>query len=312
MVSFLRSPVFTASFCALMLATAVPALAQGAATGAKQTMTYEVYAGGINAVRAELNVIEEKDKYSLSLAARTKGFLAKLVPWEGTFETHGWRMKDGAEHPELHKSTAVWRDEQDYKEYYYGKDGTFKKLVVMDPGMPAPVTEEVPPELTQGTTDALTAMLRVMETVAASGACEGRDEVFDGKRRFALVFRHAADEVLTATDYNVYSGPSSRCEVEVVPVAGEWHKKPRGWMSIQEQGREQGALPTVWMAKVSEDGPAVPVKIKVKTDYGTLFMHLVDYRHGDMKITSAEGAEEEDGVTVLPQTPTMAQQNNHD
>src|SRR5690606_19597524 len=106
-------------------------------------MTYEVYAGGINAVRAELNVTGDKDHYSLSLAARTKGFLAKLVPWEGTFETHGWRLKDGIEQPELHKSTAVWRDEEDYKEYYYKKDGAFEKLVVLEPGMPGPATEEV-------------------------------------------------------------------------------------------------------------------------------------------------------------------------
>jgi hypothetical protein len=308
-VNLLRAPVFTASFCALLLC-AVPAMAQGpAVTAAKQTMTYEVYAGGINAVRAELNVIENKDDYSLSLAARTKGFLAKLVPWQGTFETHGWRLKDGAERPELHKSTATWRDEEDYKEYYYGKDGSFKKLVVLDPGAAGPVTEEIAPELTQGTTDALTATLEVMKNVAASGSCEGRNEVFDGSRRFALVFRHAAEEVLSATDYNVYSGPAARCVVEVVPVAGKWHEKPRGWMSIQEQGREKGELPTIWMAKVSENGPAVPVKIRVKTDYGTLFMHLVNYDNGNRQITAADGAVEEDGETLLPETETMAAQN---
>jgi hypothetical protein len=59
-----------------------------------------------------------------------------------------------------------------------------------------------------------------------------------------------------------------------VPDGGKWYQKPRGWLSIQEQGRQKGSLPTVWMAKVNKTGPALPVKIRVVTDYGTLFMHL--------------------------------------
>lgn len=295
-----RSRVFTASIIALTLLAADPAIAQGAAsnnaaaTNNSQIMTYEVYAGGINAVRAQLDVnYRQNDRYDLSLAAQTKGFLAKLVPWEGTFSTKGWRMKDGKEQPELHKSTAVWREEEDFKEYYYTKDGAFDKLIVLEPGTPGPVTEEVAAELTQGTTDALTATLQVMQSVAETGSCEGRDEVFDGKRRFALVFRHAADDMLTPTEYNVFEGRAARCEVEVVPVAGEWHKKPRGWMSIQEQGRDKGALPTVWMAKIDPNGPAVPVKIRVKTEYGVLFMHLINYQGGGKTVVAQALAEEQ-------------------
>lgn len=298
MVRLLRSPAFIASV--LMVLSGGPALAQGAGGGQSQLMTYEVYAGGINAVRAELNVTDNgKDRYGLALVARTKGFLARMVPWEGTFETRGWMMADGLKRPELHKSTAVWRAEEDFKEYYYDKEGGFKKLVVMEPGMAGPAAEEIAPELVQGTTDALTATLHVMQKVAQTGECAGREEVFDGKRRFALHFKHAAEEMLEASRYNVFQGKAARCEVEVEPVAGEWHKKPRGWMSIQEQGRSKGALPTVWMAKIDENGPAVPVKIRVKTDYGVLFMHLVNYDNGRTSIVAETGAV--DNETVLPQ-----------
>ncbi len=246
-----------------------------------QTMIYEVYAGGINAVQAKFDVgYETKERYRLALIAQTKGFLGKLVPWSGTFETSGWRMEDGTERPEMHKSTAIWDGEHDLKEYVYGKDGSFKSLKVIE------ADEDETPEslddaLVQGTTDALTATLKVMETVGADGKCEGSDEVFDGKRRFKMVFRHVGDDVLTPTDYNVYEGKAARCEIEVLPVTGEWHKKPRGWASIQEQGREKGSLPTFWLAKIDDEGPAVPVKLRVKTDYGVLFMHLVGYKNGD-------------------------------
>lgn len=252
-----------------------------------QKMTYEVYAGGINAVEAELDVgYESKDRYHLSLAAQTRGFLRKLAPWSGIFETKGWRLKDGVETPEMHRSSAIWRDEEEIKEYSYGQDGSFKGLRIIEEGEDK--SEDIDDELTQGTTDALTATLEVMKKIASDGVCEGDSEVFDGDRRFRLIFNHEADEILDATKYNVYHGPAVRCSVEVVPISGKWHTKPRGWLSIQEQGRENGALPTVWMAKIDESGPAVPVKIRVKTDYGTLFAHMVKYKNGVKEIVAAK------------------------
>lgn len=251
-----------------------------------QTLVYEVYAGGINAVQAKLDLVygDGQDRYSAVLVAYTQGFLGKLAPWQGSFETHGWRMTE-EDKPELHKSVSVWRDEEEVKEYSYGKDGSFKGLSIVEEGVdksPAALDES----LVQGTTDALTATLQMMKAVAAGGRCEGESEVFDGERRFRLVFKHDEMEKLNQTRYNVYAGETARCQVEVVPMSGKWHSKPRGWMSIQEQGREKGSLPTVWVASIDEGVPAVPVKIRVKTDYGTLFMHLVEYRNGDTVITT--------------------------
>ncbi len=264
-----------------IIAMAFSASAQGPAQIIKenvQTMTYEVYAGGINAVTAEMKVsYDKKDRYHMDFSARTQGFLGKIVPWEGSFETEGWRLKNGQDMPEMHKSTALWRGEKESKEYTYGKDGTFKDLLIMEEGRDKS-PKELQKDLTQGTTDALTAMLMVMEAVADQGTCEGTSEVFDGKRRFEMSFTHESEDTLSASRYNSYEGLAARCNVEVKPVAGAWHKKPRGWLSIQEQGREQGSMPTVWMAAIDETGgPAVPVKVRVKTSYGTLFMHLVGY-----------------------------------
>lgn len=252
-----------------------------------QRMVYEVYAGGINAVTAELDVsYGAKDRYRLELSARTKGFLATLAPWRGSFETEGWRLKDGKDLPETHKSVAVWRDEEEVKEYAYGRDGSFKGLKVVNEGRDES-PETLDEDLTRGTTDVLSATLAVMKGVAGSGACSSTSEVFDGDRRFRLVFGHEAEEALEATDYNVYNGTAVRCEVEVAPVSGKWHTKPRGWLSIQEQGRQQGSLPTVWFAKIDENAPAVPVKVRVKTDYGTLYAHLVEYQEGDRVIEAS-------------------------
>lgn len=241
-------------------------------------MTYAVYAGGIHVVEASLDITYPKDdRYRIFLDAKTRGFLSTLAPWEGTFESAGWRLKgEPPLRPEMHESVAIWRGEPDTKEYRYTKEGGFVDLHVTEDNKPRK-KEKIEDEVTQGTTDAFTAGLVVMEAVAKGGKCEGSSEVFDGKRRFEQIFKDKGTEGLTANDYNIYSGPSTKCTIEIKPVSGEWSKKPRGWLSIQEQGREKGTLPTVWMGKFSEDGPALPVKILVKTAYGTLVMHAVKY-----------------------------------
>lgn len=270
------------------------ALAAGASTSpspGKQVMMYDVYAGGFHVVEAELKVdFTQKGRYDIALSAHTRGFLGSVAPWEGTFETQGWEKEAGIYAPEIHKSTTTWQDEPEIKEYKYSADGKFLGYHVTDEHSDGQ-ERDVDPNLTQGTTDALTATLKVMSEIPQNEKCEGSSEVFDGKRRFELLFQQQEQVHLDQSRYNIYEGGASVCTVEVKPVAGAWHKKPRGWMSIQEQGRERGTMPTVWMAVIDENSPAVPVKIRVKTEYGTLFMHLTKYKKGDGPWLLAENAE---------------------
>ena len=99
-------------------------------------------------------------------------------------------------------------------------------------------------------------------------------KVLDGKRRFDMVFKSKGDETLESNKYNRFKGRTEICEVEIVPVAGKWREKPRGWMNIQGQAKAQGQLPQMWFGKVRKDMPAVPVRMMIKTDYGTMLLHL--------------------------------------
>jgi hypothetical protein len=268
------------SCLAFILSAAISGPAKAEKPGGLQTMIYEVYAGGIHAVQARLDLdFRAKDRYDMKMSAKTRGFLASLAPWEGVFESHGWIVGDGDFRPEMHKSADIWRGEAEVKEYKYTRDRKFLGLNITEHEK-KPNRRKVPDELTQGTTDAFTAALVAMQAVSDGHECSGTSEVFDGKRRFRLVFNPEGTEQLQASKYNIYEGIASACTVEVVPVAGEWHDKPRGWMSIQEQGRARGTMPTIWLADMGKNGPAVPVKIRVKTDYGTLFMHLAEYNNG--------------------------------
>lgn len=270
---------------------AAPAFAKGQK---HQKLIYDVYAGGFHVVRSEVDIdFSKKNHYSIFMSAFTRGFLGSVAPWRGTFESHGWVVGPGDFRPELHKSVATWRDEDEIKEYYYDRNKGFQKLVLTDHENPTH-EPEIERELTEGTTDALTAALHVFEAVGKGEACTGAMDVFDGKRRFSQSFKEVGSTQLQPTKFNVYGGPAVECIVEVTPVAGKWHDKPRGWMSIQEQGREKGTMPTVWLANLSEGNPAVPVKIRIKTDYGTLFMHLVEYRNDGHVVLAEKQADLEE------------------
>ncbi len=249
-------------------------------------MVYEVYAGGINAVSGEMEVESiAPDRYNISFSAFTKGLLGRLAPWRGVFETDGWQGKDGMGKPQLHRSVAIWRGEEDIKEYRYNRKGDFLGYKAIEKNKTEDKIRDA--SLTTGTMDVMTATFNAMERVAQGQSCDGESEIFDGSRRFTLIFRYEADEDLKASRYNVYEGPSQRCIAEVKKGPGKWHNKPRGWISIQEQGRQRGGLPTIWFAKLSAGGPAIPVKVRIKSDYGAMFMHLIRYQNGD-KVLNAE------------------------
>lgn len=243
-----------------------------------QVMNYDIYAGGFHVVSADLTVdLQKKDRYLLRLGAYTHGLLAKLAPWHGTFETTGWYdAKKAMPQPEKHESDTTWRDEKEVVQFLYNKNGSFKEYRVYNKeknGVQPPLTD-----LSDDSTDVLSATLEVMNNLAKGGKCENSEKIFDGARSYNLIYHDKKQEMLPVSDLNVYSGPATSCTVEVKPIAGRWHEKPRGWMSIQEQGRERGTMPTVWFAQIAPNEPAVPVKIMVKTQYGALLMHLTHYK----------------------------------
>ena len=264
------------------------------AAESRQDMVYEVYAGGIHAVQATLEMdIKAKNRYSLELYAKTRGLLGSLAPWFGTFESHGWSMKGGKYRPQQHKSTTTWRDEEEIKDYQYAKNGKFKSLTI-DEHDKEPEVKNIDKEITDGTTDTLSATLEMLDNFNKTGKCEGASLVFDGKRSYEQIFMHQENVELQASRYNIYEGPAAKCTVEVVPKAGKWHEKPRGWMSIQEQGRAKGTMPTVWIAQMEEGAPAIPVKIFVKTEYGALVMHLAEYQNEGKTLVAEKRVLDED------------------
>jgi hypothetical protein len=236
-------------------------------------LTYDVYAGGFHALDALLTIKNDTKKYDVKLTAETQGILKKLANWSGEFETKGLISKS-IPSPLVHNSSSIWKEETESKTFKYNGWGKFISYKVSKAGENT-TPADLDKSLAVGTTDNLSATLRMMLDMPKNKVCNGNSLVYDGDRTYRLVFAETSTEVLEKTDYNAYQGSSVSCTVEVKPEGGKWRKKPRGWLSIQEQGRQKGSLPTIWFGQLAERPDLyVPVKIRVKTEYGTLFMHL--------------------------------------
>ena len=229
-------------------------------------VTYGLYAGGFNVVDIQGTYTITNNTYDLNMDLKTAGMLGKLAPWEGVLNSQGKNAS-----PLEHSFKSVWRGKPEITTFRFNKDGSLKSHVrVEDDGK---IVDEMPPAevLAGNPTDTMTALYMAMSN---ANGCATTERVMDGKRSFDMAFRSKGQEDLKASKYSVFDGSAEICEVEIIPVAGKWREKPRGWMSIQEQAKGNGQLPRLWFGRVHDDMPPIPVRFFIKTNYGAMVMHL--------------------------------------
>ncbi len=263
------------AFFIALIALAAPS---ARAADTHQKLGYNIYTGGLKTLSADLEIIQNNPhSYRLQMYARTDGLVKIFKKWNGTMETSGRLTQDGAALPSSHESVSVWPDNTQIKKFAWAGDGELEDLYISEEGATKGL-KDIDSGLAGGSVDIMTAALAVMRAVARDGTCGEQTEVFDGKRRFLLSGIDRGYETLTSSRYNKFEGEALRCEIRIVPQDGDWSENLKGWMSIQEQGKEAGAVPEVWLAQLEDGGPAVPVKIMAKTSHGTFLMHLSEYR----------------------------------
>tara|TARA_B100001750_G_C15515820_1_gene607083 strand:+ start:2828 stop:3613 length:786 start_codon:yes stop_codon:yes gene_type:complete len=255
--------IFYILFLFLLPATA------SAQTAQPLKVTYGLYASGFRVAVVDAVYDLSETGYGINADLDTAGMLATLAPWNGVIETTG-RIAEGRLIPQSHEFANTWRDETKTNTFKFDKNG--KLIAFTEEKTGEPLEDKMPPEevYADNPVDMLTALMNAMR----GQTCATTQKVMDGKRRFDIVFRSKGEETLKANNYNRYNGSAEICEIEIVPVAGKWREKPRGWMNIQEQAKTKGQLPRMWFGKVKDNAPAIPVRMMIRTSYGTMLLHL--------------------------------------
>ena len=239
----------------------------------KLGLKYDVYAGGFKALNAELIMDLDPKAYDMALKAQTQGMIGSLFPWEASYATSG-HAEDGTPLPSLHTSRSSWKKDEKVTEMQYGPQGTLLKTTTREDNK-TKVKKDFEPDMTKDAVDMLTGALQMMQHTGMTDKCEGSFPVFDGKRRFDIQLSDDGKETIAKSKYSSFKGEALRCTLKVKPVAGFKKKdQNRGWLAVQNHTEERNKLPTIWFAKLEENGPMVPVRMEIASSYGSVVAHL--------------------------------------
>jgi len=239
----------------------------------KLGLKYDVYAGGFKALNAELTMDLDPKAYDMALKAQTQGMIGSLFPWEATYATSG-HAEDGKPLPSMHTSRSNWKKNEKFTEMQYGPQGRLLKATTREDNK-TKVKKDFEPDLTKDAVDMLTGALQMMQNTGTTDQCAGSFPVFDGKRRFDIEMKDDGKDTLEKSKYSAFRGEALRCTLKVKPVAGFKKKdQNRGWLAVQNHTEERNKPPTIWFAKLEENGPMVPVRMEIASSYGSVVAHL--------------------------------------
>lgn len=240
-------------------------------------LTYDIYAGGVRGVSAQYDIKWSANSYELALKTATSGFIGKLFPWRGEYTTRG--IIDPSNHlqPEKHTSTTVWRDNPTRKALYFKSGKIVKATRTEDEN--TETKNNIPAAYTQDALDLLTATQTAFDRITETATCNTSIAAFDGKRKFNITFSNPKKVFIEKSRYSVFSGPAVKCTITVVPVKGfSESDMDKGWLAVQNHTRDRGRLPEIWLGRVAKNGPLLPVRMEINSDYGAVIAHLSDFR----------------------------------
>lgn len=244
------------------------------------TLAYDVYFGGAHVGGLQVGVGLAPSAYNMYLQARTVGLIDRLFHWRMQARSHGL-LEAGMIKPLQAEHGNVWRGKTKHTTLVY--DGDRIKVTRTESGKKKEIDKDVPDALRRATFDTTSAILRVALTMRAGRNCANRVPIFNGGRRFDLVMTSESAERLNATRYSPFSGTAQKCKVwlrrlgEKNPSYDEVDHNPEGSADEQDRGRgwkERDKHGFVWIGRVFEDAPPMPVRIKVETRFGNIMGHL--------------------------------------
>lgn len=236
---------------------AAPLLAPAAASAAAMPpveLRYDVYTAGVPALSLRLDIQVTDDRYRIVADMETRGIVGFVYSWKHRGVVEG-RVEAGALRPGQYRAVSDSGGTIKTVALAYGRDGTVAASA-------DPPSEEgrdlVPAELTRGSVDILTAVLNVTRRMDDTGACDGAVPVFDGRRRYDLVFADGG------TDRGNVMAVSAvrRCQATMRRIAG-FLKTLSPW----DDGDEARAA-AISIAVLRDDLPAVPVRLDLATPIG--------------------------------------------
>lgn len=177
-----------------------------------------VTVGLFDASKTEFTYTLNKNNYKIASKVMTNGFFNTIYPFEANYITSG-TIKNS-------QMTTV-----DYNYESKSKSKTRRKKVFYENGKPIyQITskngqekkkEFTPSPTPADTFDLQTVIAKITHQFNELGFCDSTLKVYDGKRRFDVVFKDEGSDNLIADEHSFYTGKASRCSMHIKKVLSE-------------------------------------------------------------------------------------------
>ncbi|CAO3436777.1 DUF3108 domain-containing protein [Azospirillum endophyticum] len=265
----LATPVRKALMAAGLSLPLLP-LAPAMALAEPAKATYRVFVGGVTALDIDATLEVTGDRYRIAVSAVTGGTIGRLFSWRTDSQSEG-AVRGGDLRPASHRQTSRFRGEPRDVTLTYGPQGEVSASV--SPPPESDDREPVPPALQRDTLDPLSAVLDLLFAAGAGKGCDRSLPVFDGRRRYDMVFGEVGRRVVDPSRYSIFSGIAQQCRVTYKPVAGYAKSSSSGrfWQRNNPADRPPVQL---WLAPVAAGFPPLPVRLETESDFGSVVVHL--------------------------------------
>ena len=199
----------------------------------------------------------------IATESRTVGIVDTFFPWTGRAEAGG-RVAHGALKSSSYHSWSRFRGAIQQVDVSW-KRGV-PRVHVSGEEPEGGTRDAVPADLQRNTIDPLSAVAELARGLARDGKCGGRFPVFDGLRRYDLVFADRGAVDLESSGKDPWSGPARLCEARFRMLGGGW----RG--DVKPEDNPNRIL--AWLRPVYPGSGPVPVRFRIEAEAGALDVHL--------------------------------------
>ncbi len=251
-----------------------------AGAGQVVSLGYNVYLGGLHIVSFNMDITLDRSEYSISAAGVSRGVVGLFYDWSTRLDANG-RLGPAGFRPTRYDAVTKRKGKVKSRRLVFGGDGEYS--VERDPPK-RKKQRKLPLALTRNTVDPLTAVLAVTSALVADGGCTRTIPVFDGKRRFNLLFKQVGPDTVAPSQLSIFKGLAVQCRFTTKRIAG--FKKKRRYFSFWDES-EKNPL-AVWVATLADGAPPVPVRFEGDFKLGALMIHLV---RAEVKSTAGTAVE---------------------
>ena len=173
-----------------------------------------VHIGIFDASRTSFEYNLDKKHYLTKSEVKTNGFFDTVYPFTAEYYTSGDIMPDGSFKTQVYRYKSKTRSNRRTKEMFYNKEGlpVYRISSKNDKSKKVDITQD---PKNAGTTDLQTVFAEISKQYAELRFCDSRMEVFDGKRRFDVIFKDEGDEELIPGKYSPYGGTARKCSLYI-------------------------------------------------------------------------------------------------